>query len=58
MRVVGGAVEVVAAPMFFPTVIRWGPDGLYATYFSVGGDAGTGAILRINVPAQESGKKK
>lgn len=46
-----GTAEVVVAPMMFPTVMRWGADGLYATYFSVGGDAGNGAILRIDVSA-------
>ena len=55
-----GVTGVVAAPMFFPTILRWGPDGLYATYFSVGGDAGTGAILRFGVdqpkPAPVKGK--
>jgi hypothetical protein len=38
--------------LFYPTVIRWGPDGmLYVTYFSIGADNGTapGAIYRINV---------
>lgn len=43
----GGVPIVVAAPIFFPTILRWGPDGLYGTSFSVGGDAGTGAIIRI-----------
>ena len=55
-----GVTDVAAAPMFFPTILRWGPDGLYATYFSVGGDAGNGAILRIDVgkgqPAKGKGK--
>ncbi len=55
----GGVTGVVAASMFFPTILQWGPDGLYATYFSVGGDMGNGAILRIALPskAPEKGKK-
>jgi plastocyanin len=44
-------VTTLAAPVFFPTMMRWGPDGLYITSFSVGGDAGTGAILRLATPA-------
>ena len=56
----GGVTGVVAAPMFFPNILRWGPDGLYATNFSVAGDQGNGAIQRIAVPAtaatQDKGK--
>ncbi|MGI9145698.1 MAG: ScyD/ScyE family protein [Chloroflexota bacterium] len=48
MRVVGARVEPLAAPLMFPTILRWGPDGLYASVFSVGGDAGTGMIVRID----------
>lgn len=51
MRVVGGGVEQLAGPVMFPTILRWGPDGLYGTVFSVGGNAGTGMIVRIDTPA-------
>jgi plastocyanin len=44
-------VTTLAAPVFFPTMMRWGPNGLYITSFSVGGDAGTGAIVRLATPA-------
>ena len=55
----GGVTGVVAAPLLFPTTVRWGPDGLYSTYFGVGGDTGNGAILRIAVPAApQKGKEK
>lgn len=37
----------VATPMMFPTILRWGPDGLYGTYFSVGGNGGQGSIVKI-----------
>jgi hypothetical protein len=50
MRVVGTSVEPLAEPIMFPTILRWGPDGLYGTLFSVGGDAGTGMIVRIDTP--------
>ena len=41
--------------LFYPTVIRWGPDGmLYVTYFSIGADNGTspGAIYKISPAAR------
>jgi hypothetical protein len=38
----------VAAPLMFPTILRWGPDGLYATNFGVGGNASNGSIVRVN----------
>lgn len=50
VMVSGDTVTTIAAPLFFPTMMRWGPDGLYITNFSVGGDAGTGAILRLATP--------
>jgi plastocyanin/sugar lactone lactonase YvrE len=43
-----GTVTPVLTPVNFPTVIRWGPDGLYATENSVG--AGRGAIYRMRRP--------
>jgi hypothetical protein len=39
----------VAEPLFFPTILRGGRDGLYGTSFSVGGNAGEGAIIRISL---------
>jgi hypothetical protein len=39
----------VASPLFFPTVLRWGPDGLYASINSVASNT-TGAIARIDTP--------
>jgi hypothetical protein len=42
----GGAVDLVAGGMFFPTQMRWGPDGLYSTFFGVG-EPGAGMIVRI-----------
>jgi hypothetical protein len=44
---IGPAGAKVLAPVPFPTILRWGTDGLYATSFSVGGDSGAGAIFRI-----------
>ena len=46
------APAAVATPLLFPTILRWGPDGLYATSFSVGGNDGMGAIVRIALPSQ------
>ena len=45
----GGPTPVVA-PLLFPTTMRWGPDGLYVTNLSVGGDTGAGRVLRIALP--------
>jgi hypothetical protein len=47
----GGSPTTVLENLFYPTVIRRGPDGmLYVTYFSIGADNGTspGAIYRLN----------
>jgi plastocyanin len=48
-----GQVESVSDQVFYPTIIRWGPDGLYTTYFSIGTEAGRspGAIYRIPTSA-------
>jgi sugar lactone lactonase YvrE len=52
MRAQGsGAPASVLENLFYPTVIRWGPDGMvYVTYFSIGADNGAtpGAIYRIS----------
>lgn len=53
VRVGSAGVEPVAGPLLFPTILRWGPDGLYTTSASVAGE-GTGSIMRIALP---SGKK-
>ena len=48
-----GPVTSVVESLFYPTVIRLGPDGmLYVTYFSIGADNGTapGAIYRLSLP--------
>lgn len=47
----GNAVREVATPLRFPTAMRWGPDGLYVTNFSVDepGAVGRGEIFRIAV---------
>lgn len=39
----------VAAPLMFPTILRWGPDGLYGTNFSVAGNGGEGSLIKINL---------
>jgi len=46
----GGTPSVMLESLFYPTVIRRGPDGMiYLTYFSIGADNGTtpGAIYRV-----------
>jgi hypothetical protein len=43
-------VTPVLDPLFYPTIIRWGPDNqLYVTYFSIGAENGQspGAIYRF-----------
>ena len=48
-----GPVTSAVESLFYPTVIRLGPDGmLYVTYFSIGADNGTapGAIYRVPLP--------
>lgn len=40
---------LVAGPLMFPTILRWGPDGLYATNFSVGGNTNNGAIVHVTL---------
>jgi plastocyanin len=50
VRVSSAGIEPVAAPLLFPTILRWGPDGLYTTSASVAGE-GTGSIMRIALPA-------
>jgi plastocyanin len=50
VRVSSAGLEPVAAPLLFPTILRWGPGGLYTTSASVAGDAGTGSIMRIALP--------
>jgi hypothetical protein len=42
-------VGPVAAPLMFPTILRWGQDGLYGTNFSVGGNAAEGALIRVSL---------
>ena len=42
-------VSDVAGPLFFPTILRWGFDGLYASNGSVASDT-TGMIVRIDTP--------
>jgi len=42
-------VSDVAAPLFFPTILRWGTDGLYASVGSVASDT-SGMIVRIDTP--------
>ncbi|MGD9890939.1 MAG: ScyD/ScyE family protein [Dehalococcoidia bacterium] len=54
VRVSSAGVEPVAAPLLFPTIIRWRSDGLYVASPSVAGE-GTGMIMRIALP---DGKKK
>jgi plastocyanin len=47
----GGQPTTALENLFYPTIIRWGPDGmLYVTYFSIGADNGTapGAIYKLN----------
>jgi len=47
----GAAPTTLLENLFYPTVIRWGPDNqLYLTYFSIGADNGTapGAIYKLN----------
>ncbi len=39
----------LAAPLFFPTILRWGADGLYASIGSVASNT-TGAIARVDTP--------
>lgn len=40
----------VATPVMFPTIMRWGTDGLYAAIFGVGGSAaGDGAIVKVDL---------
>lgn len=52
VKVTSGGVQPVAAPLFFPTMLRWGPDGaLYAANFSIGSDNGEGMIVRIDLSA-------
>lgn len=44
-----GSLAPVAGGLMFPTIARFGADGmLYVAQFSVGGDAGAGQILRID----------
>jgi hypothetical protein len=50
VRVSSAGLEPVAVPLLFPTILRWGPGGLYTTSASVAGDAGTGSIMRIALP--------
>jgi DNA-binding beta-propeller fold protein YncE len=42
-------VGPVAAPLLFPTILRWGPDGLYGTNFSVAGNNAEGALIRVGL---------
>jgi hypothetical protein len=40
----------VVAPLMFPTIMRWGPEGLYAAVFGVGSTAaGEGAIVKVDL---------
>jgi plastocyanin len=51
----GDQPVTVLENLFYPTIIRWGPDGmLYVTYFSIGADNGTapGAIYRLNASSR------
>lgn len=47
----------LASPLFFPTILRWGADGLYASINSVGSNT-TGAIARIDVPGAAPAQAK
>lgn len=49
VRATPDGVSDVAVPLFFPTILRWGFDGLYASVNSVASDA-TGMIVRIDTP--------
>jgi hypothetical protein len=44
------AASQVATPLMFPTIMRIGPDGaVHVANFSVGGDLGSGSIVRVNM---------
>ena len=46
-----GAPQVVAAPLMYPGALRWGPDGLYSTFNTIGtvqGGPAIGAIYKID----------